>query len=63
LRRRPLYPKGERDRPPVALEGMLRLRFLRQWCALADPAREEAQYDSQAIRGFAGIELAVEGAG
>jgi IS5 family transposase len=56
----PLYPKGERGRPPVALERMLRIHFLQQWYALADPAMEEALYDSQAMRGFAGIDLAVE---
>jgi IS5 family transposase len=59
-RRAPLYPKGERGRPPVALERMLRVHFLQQWYALADPAMEEALYDSQAMRGFAGIDLAVE---
>src|SRR6186713_165974 len=56
----PLYPKGERGRPPVALERMLRIHFLQQWYALADPAMEEALYDSQAMRGFAGIDLAVD---
>jgi transposase, IS5 family len=56
----PLYPKGEGGRPPVPLERMLRVHFLQQWYALADQAREEALYDSQAMRGFAGIDLAVE---
>ena len=56
----PLYPKGERGRPPVPLERMLRIHFLQQWYALADPAMEEALYDSQAMRGFAGIDLAVD---
>src|SRR3954447_23552843 len=59
-RLRPLYPKGERGRPPVALERMLRIHFLQQWYALADQAMEEALYDSQAMRGFAGIDLAVD---
>src|SRR4051812_9957244 len=59
-RLRPLYPKGERGRPPVALERMLRIHFLQQWYALADQAMEEALYDSQALRGFAGIDLAVD---
>ena len=59
-RLQPLYPKGERGRPPVALERMLRIHFLQQWYALADPAMEEALYDSQAMRGFAGIDLAVD---
>ena len=59
-RLQPLYPKGERGRPPVVLERMLRIHFLQQWYALADPAMEEALYDSQAMRGFAGIDLAVD---
>ena len=56
----PLYPKGERGRPPVPLERMLRIHFLQQWYALADPAMEEALYDSQAMQVLAGIDLAVE---
>src|SRR3954462_11167943 len=56
----PLYPKGERGRPPVPLERILRIHFLQQWYALADPAMEEALYDSQAMRGFAVIDLAVD---
>jgi IS5 family transposase len=56
-RLRPLYPKGERGRPPIGLERMLRLYFLQQWYGLADEALEDALYDSQALRGFAGIEL------
>ena len=54
---RPLYPNGERGRPPIGLERMLRIYFLQQWYGLADEALEDALYDSQALRGFAGIEL------
>ena len=57
-RLQPFYPKGERGRPPVGLERMLRIYFLQQWYALADEALEDALYDSQALRGFAGIDLA-----
>src|SRR5437763_7824986 len=57
-RLRPFYPKGERGRPPVGLERMLRLYFLQQWYGLADEALEDALYDSQALRGFAAIDLA-----
>src|SRR5260370_3767720 len=39
---------------------MLRLYFVQQWYGLADEALEDALYDSQALRGFAGIDLAVE---
>jgi IS5 family transposase len=64
-RLRPFYPKGERGRPPVGLERMLRLYFLQQWYGLAARLRggrlalEDALYDSQALRGFAGIDLSV----
>src|SRR5204863_8734260 len=53
------YPKGERGRPPIGLERMLRVYFLQQWYGLADEALEDALYDSQALRGFAGIDLSV----
>src|SRR2546423_11435342 len=56
---RPCCTKGERGRPPVGLERMLRLYFLQQWYGLADEALEDALYDSQALRGFAGIDLSV----
>ena len=58
-RLQPFYPKGERGRPPIGLERMLRLYFLQQWYGLADEALEDALYDSQALRGFAGIDLSV----
>ena len=32
----PFSPKGERGRPPVGLERMLRVYFLQQWYGLAD---------------------------
>ncbi|MCE9662956.1 IS5 family transposase [Halomonas sp. M5N1S17] len=51
---------GKRGRPPIDLERMLRIYFLQQWYALADEAREDAIYDSQAMRDFVGIDLAEE---
>ena len=57
----PHYPKGERGRPPIGLERMVRVYFLQQWYALADEALEDALYDSQALQRFAGIELDAEG--
>ncbi len=57
----PHYPKGERGRPPIGLERMLRVYFLQQWYALADEALEDALYDSQALQRFARIDLAAEG--
>jgi IS5 family transposase len=57
----PFYPKGERGRPPIGLERMLRMYFLQQWYDLADEALEDAIYDSQAMRGFVRIDLAADG--
>jgi hypothetical protein len=45
---------------PVGLERMLRIYFLQQWFNLADPAVEEALYDSPTLRQFAGIDLGAE---
>jgi transposase, IS5 family len=56
----PHYPTGQRGRPPVGIERMLRMYFLQQWYGLADEALEDALYDSQAMRTFAGIDLSVE---
>src|SRR5476649_2103737 len=56
----PHYPTGRRGRPPVGLERMLRIYFLQQWYTLADEALEDALYDSQALRNFAGIDLSAE---
>ena len=56
----PHYPQGLRGRPPIGIERMLRIYFLQQWYALADEALEDALYDSQALRTFAGIDLSVE---
>jgi len=53
----PFYPKGERGRPPMGIEKMLRVYFLQQWYALADEALEDGLYDSQALRTFVGIDL------
>ncbi|QTO20721.1 IS5 family transposase [Burkholderia seminalis] len=56
----PYYPKGERGRPPIGLERMLRIYFLQQWYSLSDEGLEDALYDSIAMRAFAGIALARE---
>ena len=57
----PFYPKGQRGRPPLGLERMLRVYFLQQWYGLADEALEDALYDSQALQHFARIDLCAEG--
>jgi IS5 family transposase len=56
----PHYPTGKRGRPPIGIERMLRIYFLQQWYALADEALEDAVYDSQAMRTFAGVDLSAE---
>ena len=57
----PHYPtSGRRGRPPLGIERMLRMYFVQQWYGLADEAVEDALYDSQALRRFCGIDLAVE---
>jgi IS5 family transposase len=59
----PYYPKGEgRGRPPVGLERMLRMYIAQQCFGLSDEGIEDAIYDSQAIRGFVGIDLTHESA-
>ncbi len=56
----PHYPKPGNGRPPVGVERMLRIYFLQQWFNLADPAVEEALYDSMVMRDFVGIDLGRE---
>jgi IS5 family transposase len=56
----PHYPQGKRGRPPIGIERMLRIYFLQQWYGLADEALEDALYESQSMRMFAGIDLSVE---
>lgn len=54
----PHYPtEGRRGRPPMKLSMMLRIHFLQQWYALSDPAMEDALYDTESMRRFAGVEL------
>lgn len=54
----PHYPKAGSGRPPLPLERMLRVYFMQQWFNLSDPAAEDALYDSESMRRFAGVELA-----
>src|SRR5215475_12223404 len=51
------YPKPGNGRRPKELEQMLRIYFLQHWFNLADPAVEEALYDSSTLRQFVGIDL------
>ena len=54
----PHYPTGKGGRPPMPLERMLRVYFMQQWFNLSDPQAEDALYDIEPMRRFAGIELA-----
>jgi len=58
----PHYPLGERGRPPIGIERMLRIYFLQQWFNMSDPQAEDSLYDSAAMRNFAGIDLGNEAA-
>ena len=53
----PFYPKAGNGTQPMPLERMLRIYFMQQWFNLSDPAAEDALYDSESMRRFAGIEL------
>jgi len=53
----PYYPKAGRGRQPLGLEKMLRIYFLQLWFDLSDPQAEDAIYDSESMRGFAGVDL------
>jgi len=48
----PHYPKGERGRPPLGIEKMLRMYLLQCWFNLSDEGIEDAIYDSYALRSF-----------
>ncbi|MGA7117480.1 MAG: IS5 family transposase [Hyphomicrobium sp.] len=55
----PYYPKaGRRGRQPFPVATMLRLYFLQQWYALSDPGLEDALYEIESMRRFAGLDLA-----
>jgi IS5 family transposase len=56
----PYYPKAGQGRQPLGLEKMLRIYFLQQWFNLSDPQAEDAIYDSESMRRFAGVELGDE---
>lgn len=53
----PHYPEAGEGRQPLGLEKMLRIYFLQQWFNLSDPQAEDAIYDSESMRRFAGVEL------
>jgi IS5 family transposase len=51
------YPKGARGRPPYPLETMLRIHCMQLFYNLSDPAMEDALYEIESMRRFAGLKL------
>lgn len=54
----PHYPKAGKGRQPLGLEKMLRIYLLQLWFDMSDPQAEDAIYDSESMRRFAGVDLA-----
>ena len=52
---RPVYPTGERGRPPYPLALLLRIHGVQLFYNLSDPAMEDALYDSVAVQRFVGL--------
>ncbi len=57
---KPYYPKAGNGRQPMSMKRMLKIYFMQQWYGLSDPAMEDALYDSESLRRFAEIDLAVD---
>ncbi|MCO7248235.1 MULTISPECIES: IS5 family transposase [unclassified Halomonas] len=51
------YPKGQTGRPPYPLPTMLRVHFMQLFYNLSDPAMEDALYEIESMRHFAGLKL------
>ena len=56
----PYYPSGQRGRPPLGIEKMLRMYLLQCWFNLSDEGIEDAIYDSYALRSFMKINFMEE---
>ncbi|MDR1311945.1 MAG: IS5 family transposase [Burkholderiaceae bacterium] len=56
----PYYPGGQRGRPPLGIEKMLRMYLLQCWFNLSDEGIEDAIYDSYALRSFMKINFVDE---
>jgi transposase, IS5 family len=57
------YPNGSGPgRPPIGLSRMLRMYIAQQVLGLSDEGIEDAIYDSQSVRAFVGVDLAIESA-
>ncbi|MBD3815465.1 MAG: IS5 family transposase, partial [Halothiobacillus sp.] len=54
----PYYPKsGRRGGQPIGITTMLRIYLMQQWFNLSDPMMEDALYEVESMRRFAGLEL------
>lgn len=51
------YPKGKNGRPPYPLATMLRVHCMQLFYNLSDPAMEDALYEIESMRRFAGLRL------
>jgi len=51
------YPKGRNGRPPYPLETMLRILCMQRLYSLSDPGMEDALYEIESMRRFAGLRL------
>ena len=51
------YPKGGTGRPPYPLETMLRIHCMQLFNNLSDPGMEDALYEIESMRRFAGLRL------
>ena len=56
-RLRPVYPTGERGRPPYPLAVMLRIHCVQLLYNRSDPAMEDALYEIASIQRFAGVSV------
>ena len=53
----PFYPKGKGGRPPYPLAVMLKVHCMQLFYNLSDPAMEDALYEIESMRRFAGLKL------
>ena len=56
----PFYPTGQRGRPTISIERMLRLYFVRLWYKFTDEGTEHSLYDMRVLARFVGIHLTSE---
>jgi len=53
----PYYPKKGRGRPPYPLSSMFRIHCMQLFYNLSDPAMEDALYEVESMRRFAGLKI------